>query len=120
MIAGTPTFVAPEQAQGEHIDARADQPSASICANRQENPAEHTDVPVPRGSCSTASRPVSVAVETAKQMVGMPSVEFADQRRNGHHFPQRDRMHPDERSMIRQDARRGESNRCGNPRRQRG
>jgi serine/threonine protein kinase len=25
MIAGTPTFVAPEQAQGEHIDARADQ-----------------------------------------------------------------------------------------------
>ena len=44
-----------------------------------------------------------------KAMVGMPSVEFADQRRNGHHFPQRDRMHPDERSMIRQDARRGES-----------
>ena len=25
MIAGTPTFVAPEQAQGEHLDARADQ-----------------------------------------------------------------------------------------------
>ena len=25
MVAGTPTFVAPEQAQGEHLDARADQ-----------------------------------------------------------------------------------------------
>ena len=44
-----------------------------------------------------------------KAMVRMPPVEFTDQRRNGHHFPQRDGMHPDERSMIRRDARRGES-----------
>ena len=44
-----------------------------------------------------------------KPMVGMPPMEFANQRRDGHYFPQRDRMHPDERSMIRRDARRGES-----------
>ena len=44
-----------------------------------------------------------------KPMVGMPSMEFANQRRDGHYFPQRDRMHPDERSMIRRDVRRGES-----------
>ena len=37
MIAGTPTFVAPEQAQGEHLDARADQYSLG----RAHLPAAH-------------------------------------------------------------------------------
>ena len=37
MIAGTPTFVAPEQAQGEHLDARADQYSLG----RADLPAVH-------------------------------------------------------------------------------
>ncbi len=32
MIAGTPTYIAPEQAQGEHLDARADQYSLAALA----------------------------------------------------------------------------------------
>ena len=71
MIAGTPTFVAPEQAQGEPLDPRADQYSLAaltylLLSGRA--PYRHASLaaaaaPGPAGSMSTPERPVPEAVE---------------------------------------------------------
>jgi serine/threonine protein kinase len=71
MIAGTPTFVAPEQAQGERIDARADQYSlAALCylLLTGRPPHRHTTLaaaasPGEPDPMSTPEWPVPAAVE---------------------------------------------------------
>ncbi len=71
MIAGTPSFVAPEQAQGEHLDARADQYSLAALsyllltgrppyAHGTLSAAAHPGPPAPM---STTDRPFPPAVE---------------------------------------------------------
>ncbi|WP_244932341.1 serine/threonine-protein kinase [Nocardioides sp. W7] len=71
MLAGTPSFVAPEQAQGEPLDARADQYSLGalsylLLAGRA--PYSHASLaaaarPVPPPPLSTAERPYDDAVD---------------------------------------------------------
>jgi eukaryotic-like serine/threonine-protein kinase len=71
MIAGTPSFVAPEQAQGEHLDARADQYSLAaltylLLAGRP--PYAHSTLaaaasPAPPAPLSTPERPFPQEVE---------------------------------------------------------
>ncbi len=71
MIAGTPSFVAPEQAQGEHLDARADQYSLAaltylLLAGRP--PYAHSTLaaaasPAPPAPLSTPDRPFPAEVE---------------------------------------------------------
>ena len=39
-----------------------------------------------------------------KAMVGMPAMKLTNERRDGHHFAKRHRMHPDERPVIWADA----------------
>ncbi len=71
MIAGTPTFVAPEQAQGEHIDARADQYSLAALTYlllTGRPPHQHTTLaaaanPGPPEPMSTPEWPIAPAVE---------------------------------------------------------
>jgi len=71
MIAGTPSFVAPEQAQGEHLDARADQFSLAALAFLMLSgrpPYSHSSLsaaaaPPPPPPLSTPERPCSPAVE---------------------------------------------------------
>ena len=71
MIAGTPSFVAPEQAQGEHLDARADQFSLAALAFlllSGRPPYAHSSLsaaadPPPPPPLSTAERPFPHAVE---------------------------------------------------------
>ncbi len=71
MIAGTPTFVAPEQAQGEHIDARADLYSLAALAYlliTGRPPHRHTTLaaaanPGPPDPMSTPEWPVAPAIE---------------------------------------------------------
>jgi serine/threonine protein kinase len=73
VIAGTPTFVAPEQAQGEHLDPRADQYSLAalaflLLAGRA--PFAHTTLaaaaaPGEPPALSTPDRPFAAAVEEA-------------------------------------------------------
>lgn len=72
MIAGTPTFVAPEQAQGEPLDPRADQYSLAaltylLLSGRA--PYRHASLsaaaaPVPPDPLSTAERPLPAEVES--------------------------------------------------------
>lgn len=72
MIAGTPSFVAPEQARGEPLDARADQYSLAaltylLLSGRP--PYRHTTLaaasePGPTTPLSTPDRPVPAEVET--------------------------------------------------------
>ena len=71
MIAGTPSFVAPEQAQGEHLDARADQYSLAALAYlllSGRPPYSHSSLsaaaaPPPPPPLSTPERPFPPAVE---------------------------------------------------------
>ncbi len=71
MIAGTPSFVAPEQAQGEHLDARADQYSLAALAYlllTGRSPYAHSTLqaaanPAPPVPMSTPERPFPAAVE---------------------------------------------------------
>ena len=71
MIAGTPSFVAPEQAQGEHLDARADQYSLAALAYlllTGRPPYAHGTLsaaanPAPPAPMSTPERPFPPAVE---------------------------------------------------------
>lgn len=71
MIAGTPSFVAPEQAQGEHLDARADQFSLAALAFlllSGRPPYSHSSLsaaaaPPPPPSLSTDERPFPEDVE---------------------------------------------------------
>ena len=71
MIAGTPSFVAPEQAQGEHLDARADQFSLAALAFlllSGRPPYSHSSLsaaaaPPPPPPLSTDERPFPVEVE---------------------------------------------------------
>jgi serine/threonine protein kinase len=71
MIAGTPSFVAPEQAQGEHLDARADQYSLAALAYlllTGRPPYAHSTLqaaaaPAPPAPMSTPERPFAPAVE---------------------------------------------------------
>jgi serine/threonine protein kinase len=71
MIAGTPTFVAPEQAQGEHLDARADQYSLAALTYlllTGRPPYTHKTLsaaaaPAPPAALSTPERPFAPAVE---------------------------------------------------------
>lgn len=72
MIAGTPTFVAPEQAQGEPLDPRADQYSLAaltylLLSGRA--PYRHASLaaaasPVPPDPLSTSERPLPAEVES--------------------------------------------------------
>ena len=71
MIAGTPSFVAPEQAQAEHLDARADQYSLAALTFLLLNgraPYAHASLqaaahPGPPPPLSTEARPFPAAVE---------------------------------------------------------
>ena len=71
MIAGTPSFIAPEQAQGEHLDARADQYSLAALAYLLlcgRPPYAHGTLsaaanPGPPERMSTPERPFPPAVE---------------------------------------------------------
>ncbi len=71
MIAGTPSFVAPEQAQGEHLDARADQYSLAALSYlllTGRPPYAHGTLsaaanPAPPAPMSTPERPFPPAVE---------------------------------------------------------
>ncbi len=71
MIAGTPSFVAPEQAQGEHLDARADQFSLAALAYlllAGRPPYSHSTLsaaasPGPPEPMSTEERPFPQQVE---------------------------------------------------------
>jgi hypothetical protein len=71
MIAGTPSYVAPEQAQGEHLDARADQFSLAALAFlllSGRPPYAHSSLsaaadPPPPPPMSTEERPFPDAVE---------------------------------------------------------
>jgi serine/threonine protein kinase len=71
MIAGTPSYVAPEQAQGEHLDARADQFSLAALAFlllSGRPPYAHSSLsaaaaPPPMPPLSTPERPFSAKVE---------------------------------------------------------
>jgi serine/threonine protein kinase len=71
VIAGTPSFVAPEQAQGEHLDARADQYSLAALSYlllTGRPPYAHGTLsaaanPAPPGPMSTEERPFPPAVE---------------------------------------------------------
>ncbi len=71
MIAGTPSFVAPEQAQGEHLDARADQYSLAALSYlllTGRPPYAHGTLsaaanPAPPAPMSTDERPFAPAVE---------------------------------------------------------
>jgi eukaryotic-like serine/threonine-protein kinase len=71
MIAGTPSFVAPEQAQGEHLDARADQFSLAALAFLMltgRAPYSHSSLsaaasPGPPPPLSTPERPFPQATE---------------------------------------------------------
>jgi serine/threonine protein kinase len=71
MIAGTPSFVAPEQAQGEHLDARADQYSLAALTYlllTGRAPYAHSTLgaaadPAPPPPMSTPERPFPDAVE---------------------------------------------------------
>jgi len=73
MIAGTPSYVAPEQAQGEHLDARADQFSLAALAFLMLSgrpPYAHSSLsaaadPPPPPPLSTAGREFPQAVEDA-------------------------------------------------------
>ena len=71
MIAGTPSYVAPEQAQGEHLDARADQFSLAALAFLMlagRPPYAHGSLsaaanPAPPPPMSTPERPFPAAAE---------------------------------------------------------
>ena len=71
MIAGTPSFVAPEQAQGEHLDARADQYSLAALTFLMLSgrpPYSHSSLsaaaaPPPPPPLSTPERPFPQAVD---------------------------------------------------------
>jgi len=71
MIAGTPSYVAPEQAQGEHLDARADQYSLAALAYlllTGRPPYAHSTLqaaaaPAPPAAMSTPERSFPPAVE---------------------------------------------------------
>lgn len=71
MIAGTPTFIAPEQAQGEHLDARADQYSLAALAYlllTGRAPRAHASIAAAAQAgdpdpMSTDERPIGPAVE---------------------------------------------------------
>src|SRR6476661_10870995 len=71
MIAGTPSFVAPEQAQGEHLDARADQYSLAALSYlllTGRPPYAHGTLsaaanPAPPAPMSTEERPFPPAVD---------------------------------------------------------
>jgi serine/threonine protein kinase len=71
MIAGTPSYVAPEQAQGEHLDARADQYSLAALAYlllTGRSPYAHSTLqaaadPAPPAPMSTPERSFPPAVE---------------------------------------------------------
>jgi serine/threonine protein kinase len=73
MIAGTPSYVAPEQAQGEHLDARADQYSLAALAYlllAGRPPYAHSTLsaaadPAPPAPMSTPERSFPPAVEDA-------------------------------------------------------
>jgi eukaryotic-like serine/threonine-protein kinase len=71
MIAGTPSYVAPEQAQGEHLDARADQFSLAALAYLMLTGRP----PYAHSSLSAAANPASPAPMSSSDRTFTPEVE---------------------------------------------
>ena len=100
MIAGTPTFVAPEQAQGEHLDARADQYSLG----RADLPAVHRAGAVrPRRRWPRRPRPAS------RRRCPRPGVSFPTRSRRS--WPARSRRDRERAVARRHGVRRGAARR---------
>jgi serine/threonine protein kinase len=93
MIAGTPSFVAPEQAQGEHLDARADQYSLAALSYLLLTGRP----PYAHGSLSAAANPGPPAPMSTPEREFPPAVE--DVVRRGHAVDREDR-YPDVRSFV--------------------
>jgi eukaryotic-like serine/threonine-protein kinase len=93
MIAGTPSFVAPEQAQGEHLDARADQYSLAALSYLLLTGRP----PYAHGTLSAAANPAPpVAMATPERPFG---TEVDDVVRRGLAVDRADR-YPDVRSFT--------------------
>jgi serine/threonine protein kinase len=93
MIAGTPSFVAPEQAQGEHLDARADQYSLAALSYLLLTGRP----PYAHGTLSAAANPAPALPMSTEERPFPPAVE--DVIRRGLAVDRDDRW-PDVRSFV--------------------